>query len=114
MCFVICFFFNFFFVSKGYGHVVPYSDTGKMVTVAVILPTIALAMASYVYAGQIITSVNHATVRYLRHKLSNMENDTEEDTDKNFALQTLAFQMALTVLTWLSVSCTDNVVNGSR
>ena len=85
----------------GYGRIVPYSDTGKSVTMAVTLPIIALYMALYVYTGEIVTSFTRITVVSIRRRL------LRDFTRKHLALQTLILQLILTILLWLMLAALD-------
>lgn len=46
-------------IYTGYGHVTPKSRAGKILTIIAVLPTIAVVMVNYMYAGEVITSLTY-------------------------------------------------------
>ena len=70
----------------------------------IISPTIAFAMTCYIYAGEIIRSLNHALVRKVRQRVFGIYHS------KYFAVQTSIGQLVLTVTNLFIASCIDNYV----
>ncbi|XP_066935429.1 potassium channel subfamily K member 3-like [Clytia hemisphaerica] len=53
----------------GYGHVYPMTDATKLLTIFVVLPLIALAMTSYIFAGKVITTLTSIVLLIIRQQL---------------------------------------------
>ncbi|XP_066935430.1 potassium channel subfamily K member 15-like [Clytia hemisphaerica] len=85
----------------GWGEVVPYSDTGKIVTMIITLPFIAISMPVYIYTGEMITSVTRIAVVIIRRKFQ------RNFSQKYLTLETLVSQMFMTIVVWLSLAAID-------
>jgi len=88
--------------------VVPYSDTGKIVTIICTIPTIAMVMTSYIFAGKIITALIKLFVLLIRKKCFRIKHS------RRFTMQCVILQSVLTVLLWLSLASVDHSIYEGR
>ena len=77
-------------------------------TIIVVLPLIALVMTSYVYAGEVITSLTYITVLQIRQRVFNMY------SERHFIQQAILFQFNFMIFLWVGLSAVDQHINSNN
>ena len=76
------------FFPLGYGHVVTNSDTGKIVTMFYLIPTIASTIVTYIQAANVLICVSKIIVLLIERHIRHLER-VKYYTEKVFMLQLL-------------------------